>query len=342
MLQQRAAGVLGEQLVVGFLRRVLADEAARQRQNVFLALAQRADMQRQHVEAEHQVGAEAALGHLLLQVAVGRGDDAHVQLDLAAPAEALHALLLQHAQQLGLQPQRQFADLVEQQGAAVGQLELAGLGAHRAGEGALLMAEENGFEHLLGDRRAVHRDEGRVRAGGKAMDVARHQLLAGAGLASDEDRRTGQGHALGHGQQAATGLGAGNEAFLGGLGTDLAAQQCAQLGLAERRQQVIDATQFQQSSRLFLVGVFDYRNQADITGALQQCFHLRVKRTGRQTSDHDKCQGKLLEFALAKVRQVFVTGNFAALTAQSRLKKITSRRLRTANDGNLFQRQFIE
>ncbi len=174
------------------------------------------------------------------------------------------------------------------------------------------------------------------------MDVARHQFLAGAGLAGDEDRRTGRRHALGHGQQAATGLGAGNEAFLGGLGTDLAAQQRAQLGLAERRQQVIDATQFQQSNRLFLVGVFDYRNQADITGALQQCFHLRVKRTGRQTSDHDKCQGKLLELALAKFRQIFVTGNFAALPAQSRLKKITSRRLRTANDGDLFQRQFIE
>ena len=238
-------------------------------------------MQRQHVEAEHQVGAEAALGHLLLQVAVGRGDDAHVQLYLAASAEALHALFLQHAQQLGLQSQRQFADLVEQQGAAIGLLELAGLGAHRTGEGALFVAEENGLEHLLRDRRAVHRDEGRVRAGGKAMDVARHQLLAGAGLAGDEDRRTGRRHALGHGQQAATGLGAGNEAFLGSLGTDLTAQQRAQLGLAERRQQVIDATQFQQRGGLFLVGVLDYRNQADITGALQQCFHLRVKRTGR-------------------------------------------------------------
>src|SRR5690606_6012090 len=87
VLQQRAAGFGGEQILVCVLRCVLGDKAPGQRQHVFLALAQRDDVQRQHVEAEHQVGAEAPFGHFQLQVAVGGGDDANVEPDLPAPAE---------------------------------------------------------------------------------------------------------------------------------------------------------------------------------------------------------------------------------------------------------------
>ena len=51
-------------------------------------------------------------------------------------AEALELALLQHAQQLGLQVERHFADFVEQDGAAVGQFEFAGTVCDRAGESA--------------------------------------------------------------------------------------------------------------------------------------------------------------------------------------------------------------
>ena len=43
--------------------------------------------------------------------------------------------------------------------AAGGQLDLAGLGLLGAGERAALVAEELGLEQLLGERRAVQRDE---------------------------------------------------------------------------------------------------------------------------------------------------------------------------------------
>ena len=43
-----------------------------------------------------------------------------------------------------LRLQGQVADLVEEEGAAVGQFEAADLAADRAGEGALLVAEEFG------------------------------------------------------------------------------------------------------------------------------------------------------------------------------------------------------
>ena len=50
--------------------------------------------------------------------------------------------LLQRAQQLGLQLERQLADLVEEQRAAVRELEAARAALQRAGEGAALVAEE--------------------------------------------------------------------------------------------------------------------------------------------------------------------------------------------------------
>ena len=60
---------------------------------------------------------------------------------------------------------RHVADLVEEERAAVGELELAGAVAVRAGEGAAGVAEELALEQLGRDRRAVERDEERSRRG---------------------------------------------------------------------------------------------------------------------------------------------------------------------------------
>ena len=59
--------------------------------------------QRHDVQPVEQILAEAALGDLGLDVAVGRRDDAHVDLDGLLAAHALELALLQHAQQLELQ-----------------------------------------------------------------------------------------------------------------------------------------------------------------------------------------------------------------------------------------------
>ncbi len=83
--------------------------------------------------------------------------------DGAAGAHALDLPALQGAQQLGLQVQRQLADLVEEEGAAVGLLEGALARVGGAGEGALLVAEELALDELLGDGGAVDGDEGRAR-----------------------------------------------------------------------------------------------------------------------------------------------------------------------------------
>ena len=82
-------------------------------------------------------------------------------------------MLLEHAQQLHLQRQRQLADLVEEERAAVGRLEETRLVADGAGEGALHVAEELGLEQVLRDRRAVDRDEGARSARSLSAWIAR-------------------------------------------------------------------------------------------------------------------------------------------------------------------------
>ena len=139
---------------------------ARQNRNVVLTIAQRRNRDRKHRQPEVQILAELLRRHARPQLLVGRGDDAHVDVQRLRAADALEPPLLERAQNLGLQRERQVADFVEEQRAVMRELELAGLARHGAGKGALLVAEELGLEQVVGNRRAVDRDERAVRLAG--------------------------------------------------------------------------------------------------------------------------------------------------------------------------------
>ncbi len=104
-------------------------------------------------------------------------------------------MLLQDAQQLRLQVRRQLADLVQEDAAAVRHLELPLLLRHGAGERPALVPEQLAFEERLGERRAVDRHERAAGARAVLVDGPRHELLPGAALARQEDRRVGLRHA---------------------------------------------------------------------------------------------------------------------------------------------------
>ena len=91
-------------------------------------------------------------------------------------ADALEAPLLEHAQELRLDRERQLADLVEEERAAVRRLERARLRRDGAGERAALVAEQLALEEVLRDRRAV--------------DDAKRLLRARARLVDERARRT--------------------------------------------------------------------------------------------------------------------------------------------------------
>src|SRR6267378_5216140 len=122
------------------------DEVAHQGGNVLGPLAERRGLDREHVQPVVEIVPEPLLFHHPKEVAVRRGDEADVDLDRLRTADPLELLLLQDAQQLRLELERDLADLVEEQRAAVGHLEAADLLGDGAGEGAPLVPEELALE----------------------------------------------------------------------------------------------------------------------------------------------------------------------------------------------------
>lgn len=139
-----------------------ADEMANEGRNVFLAFAQGGHLDRENVETIEQVLAEIARRHLFGQIAVGRRNDANIHLDRAFGTDRIDFAFLQRAQQLDLHVERQFADLVQEERAAIGLLELAHMLADRTREGALLVTEQGRLHEIFGNGTAVHGDEGAV------------------------------------------------------------------------------------------------------------------------------------------------------------------------------------
>ncbi len=136
----------------------------RQGADVLGPLAQRGHAQVHHIQAIEQVFAEGAVLDGFRQVAVGGGNDADVDLDRLGAANAVDLAFLNGAQELGLQARIHLADFVQQQGAAIGFLELADAPGDGAGEGTLLVTEQFRFQQVFRNGGAVDRDEGLVGA----------------------------------------------------------------------------------------------------------------------------------------------------------------------------------
>src|SRR5206468_9847000 len=107
-------------------------------------------------------------------------------------ADPLELLLLQDAQQLRLELERDLADLVEEQRAAVGHLEAADLLGDGAGEGAPLVPEELALEQTRRNGGAVELHERAVAAVASVVDAPREQLLPRARFAEKQYRRIGR------------------------------------------------------------------------------------------------------------------------------------------------------
>src|SRR5215813_8985654 len=142
------------------------DEVLHEGGNVFLAPPERWHLDGDDVEPVEEVLAEAARRDLLLEVRVRGGDHAHVHAQGFLAPHPLEGLLFEHAEHLGLRLEAHVRYLVEEERAAVRQLELAAAPRHRAGERAALMAEELGLDQLLRHSRAVDLDERSVGARG--------------------------------------------------------------------------------------------------------------------------------------------------------------------------------
>ena len=135
------------------------------------------------------------------QVDVGGRHQPHIDRDRRARTQAHHFTLLQNPQQFHLHVQRQIADLIEEQRAAIGRFKPAGLVGGSTGERAFFMAEQFAFHQGFGKRTAIHRHKGLTPATAQIVDMPCDQFLAGAGLANDQGVGFTGGQALDTRQQ---------------------------------------------------------------------------------------------------------------------------------------------
>src|SRR5690242_12966535 len=108
------------------------------------------------VEAVVKIAPKFAVADGLCEIAIGGCDDPNVDFDSSAAAKGFEFLFLKNAKQFHLGVQRQFANLVEENGAAIGQFETAVAICQRAGEGTFNVAEEFAFDEAGANRAAIH------------------------------------------------------------------------------------------------------------------------------------------------------------------------------------------
>ena len=190
-----------------------SDEVARERVDVVGAAAQRRQVNGPDVQAIVEVVAERPLTHHVGEVAVRRGDHPDVDPDGIGGADPLDLAVLEHAQQLHLDAERQLADLVEEDGAAVRRLEQPLAVAVGAGEGAAHVAEELALEERRCERGAVADDERPVAERREPVERARHELLARAALAGHKRGGGVAGEALDEGEHLEHALRARDDPF---------------------------------------------------------------------------------------------------------------------------------
>jgi len=147
------------------------------------------------VEAVEEVFPELAVLDGLGEIAIGGGDDADLGVSGGVFAEAFVFAFLEEAKEFGLNFLGEFTDFVEEEGAAVGGVDLAPLVLDGPGEGPADVAEEFALEEFFGEGGTADGDEGFVGEVAAFVDGFGDDAFSGAAFAEDEEAGGGGGGA---------------------------------------------------------------------------------------------------------------------------------------------------
>ena len=150
----------------------------------------------EHGEAIPQVLAQPAFCDCRSGIAIGRGDDAHIDADITLAAHTAHGAGLKYPQEPRLHCQGHFGNFVQEQGTAGGSLKAAFMGAHGAGEAASFEAEQFCLDKVRRKCGTVDRYQRALAALARLVNGQRRQFLAGAALTNQEHGRLGRRHFL--------------------------------------------------------------------------------------------------------------------------------------------------
>src|SRR5947199_1726773 len=130
-----------------------------QDRNVFAPLPQGWQFDMKYVEPVEQIRPERALFDHRLEILVGRGHTAKINLDDLVSANARDLALLQHAQQIGLRLQADVANLVQEDRSTFCDFKFPLLAILRPGECALFVTEKLAFQQSLSQCPAMNRHQ---------------------------------------------------------------------------------------------------------------------------------------------------------------------------------------
>src|SRR5579864_1209017 len=166
---------------------VLTDEILSQGKNVFLALPERRQHYLYHVQPVIEVETKLPLFNGVSELSIGGCD--HPQIDLNVPhaAQPPEGLILESPQEFGLEHDRHFSDLVEENCSPGCNFEYAGFGSAGVGKGALLITEQLAFQECLGDSGAIERNKRSFAVKPDVMNELGEDILSSAALAFQQN-----------------------------------------------------------------------------------------------------------------------------------------------------------
>ena len=181
----RAAGEAGDVFAIGIV--VLFQEKLDEQGNVFQAFRERRNTNLDRTQTIEEILAETAGEDFGAKIAIGGGNEAHIDLLDFGRADPLNFAVLDDAQQLGLHGQGSLADFIQEHRAAIGVLEEARASIRGAGEGAADMAEQLTLQKGVDQGGAVADRQALLADRADLVDGAGHEFLARASGAHEEN-----------------------------------------------------------------------------------------------------------------------------------------------------------
>src|SRR6266481_3580651 len=139
-------------------RSMQLQKRCRQQRNILFVSTQRRQLNGHHAQPVKQVLAKLSGADLRGQIAVRRADHPHIHRNRLRPAKPFNGAILQHAQHLSLRHRIHVPDLIEENRAARGQLELPFFLLRRSRKRPAFVTEQFRFDQRLRQRRTIHRN----------------------------------------------------------------------------------------------------------------------------------------------------------------------------------------
>src|SRR5208283_4306836 len=163
-----------------------------QQGNVLSSLTKRRDFNGEDIKSIKKILAELLLSNHGPKIAMGRGDDSHIDMDRFGTPQTFELLLLNGTQQLWLQFQADVADFIEKKRTMIGELESAFLLHQGSSESPFLVSKQFTFQQSRGNRSTVHSHQHTISPRAEIMNCACNHFFARSSLAVQKHRRVGR------------------------------------------------------------------------------------------------------------------------------------------------------